>query len=296
MCGMKQDRNLVQVVVGLGVLALGLLFTFDNIGLIEAGDYLRYWPLILVGVGLAQIIQAGTWSSYVGAVIWVLAGLWFLGRNVGLIRVGLLDIWPLVLAGVGTLLVFRGWRGYDRRRGRWPGSQGAQGTADTFDIGEDGWVTPVPAPRVPEPREPARRVEPAPIALPPREAPRESPQEEPGPRVRRGENTVNAFVIMGGIGRRFNTQDFKGGTAIAVMGGVELDLRQASIAQGEAAIDVLAFWGGIEIRVPEDWVVESQVFPFMGGFEDRTGPRPSGARKRLVVRGLAFMGGVEVKH
>jgi hypothetical protein len=111
----------------------------------------------------------------------------------------------------------------------------------------------------------------------------------------RGENTFNAFVIMGGITRRLSTQNFKGGTAIAVMGGAKIDLRTASIGQGEAAIDVLAFWGGIEIRVPDDWIVVSQVFPFMGGFEDKTGTHMPGARKRLIVRGLAFMGGVEVK-
>jgi hypothetical protein len=92
------------------------------------------------------------------------------------------------------------------------------------------------------------------------------------------------------------TQDFKGGNAVAIMGGAKIDLREASIAQGEAVIDVVAFWGGIEIKVPEDWIVSPQVFPFMGGFDDRTGPPPTGSRKRLVVRGLAFMGGVEVKH
>ena len=100
---------------------------------------------------------------------------------------------------------------------------------------------------------------------------------------------------MGGITRRLSTQNFKGGTAVAIMGGTKIDLRTASIAQGEAAIDVLAFWGGIEIRVPDDWIVVSQVFPFMGGFDDKTGTHLPGARKRLIVRGLAFMGGVEVK-
>jgi hypothetical protein len=107
---------------------------------------------------------------------------------------------------------------------------------------------------------------------------------------------VNAIVVMGGITRRLGTQDFKGGSAVAVMGGVKIDLRSASISQNDAVIDVLAIWGGVELRVPEDWVIVPQVFPFMGGFDDRTGPKPAGSRKRLIVRGLAFMGGVEVKH
>lgn len=293
MAGVREDRNLVQVVIGLGVLALGVLFTLHNTGAINAGDYLRYWPLLLIGVGLAQIAQCRTWSSYTGAVMWVLAGLWFLGRNVGLIRVGLGDLWPLLVAGAGALLVFRGWRGYGARgSGPAPHDDGRA----AYEAADDGWFTP----KAPAPFTPAST--PGPVPTAPDATPRAAEQapasgdggpwaEAPG----RRENTFNAFVLMGGITRRLSTQNFKGGTAVAIMGGAKIDLRSASIAQAEAAIDVLAFWGGVEIRVPDDWIVVSQVFPFMGGFEDKTGTHPPGAHKRLIVRGLAVMGGVEVR-
>lgn len=300
MSAKREDRNLVQVVVGLGILVAGVLFTLDNMGMVEARDYIRYWPLALIGIGLAQIAQCRTWSSYAGAIMWMLAGLWFLGRNVGLIRVGVGDLWPVILAGAGALLVFRGWRGYDAKRG---GTTVGNGT-DLYETGDDGWITPVP-PQTPPPIQPLQR--PADPALP-----RSQPQTagtqtaQPGPAApprawapgayTPSDNIANAFVIMGGVTRRLNSQDFKGGTVVAVMGGAKIDLRTASISQGEAVIDVLAFWGGIEIKVPDDWIIVPQVFPFMGGFDDRTGARPPGARKRLVVRGLAVMGGVEVKH
>jgi predicted membrane protein len=79
------------------------------------------------------------------------------------------------------------------------------------------------------------------------------------------------------------------------MGGCEIDLRQAQI-NGEAAIDVFAMWGGIEIRVPEDWTVISRVTPLMGGFEDKTRPLQGAGTHRLVVRGFILMAGVEVKN
>ena len=303
MAGMRQDRNLTQVVIGLGVLALGVIFTLDNVGVIDARDYLRYWPVILIGVGFAQIVQSCSWSAYTGALVWVVVGLWLLGRNTGLIRVGVWDVWPLVLAGVGGLLVFRGWRGYDARRGRTRGGGGGS-SPDAFDVGEDGWITPTPS--VPSPPPAGRTPDPFVSSSPAGSsapAPPGSALLDLGasadPRMAGGLRditTLNAFVIMGGITRRLTTLDFKGGSATAIMGGAKIDLRQASIGQGEAVLDVLAFWGGIEIRVPEDWLVVPQIFPFMGGFDDRTGPPPVGTRKRLIVRGLAFMGGVEVRH
>jgi predicted membrane protein len=79
------------------------------------------------------------------------------------------------------------------------------------------------------------------------------------------------------------------------MGGVEVDLRQASIAQPEAVLDVFAMWGGVEVRVPGDWEVVNRGWAFLGGFEDTT-HHSAGTSKRLVVTGLAIMGGVEIKN
>jgi predicted membrane protein len=100
---------------------------------------------------------------------------------------------------------------------------------------------------------------------------------------------------MGGINRGTNSQAFQGGTAMAVMGGCEIDLRHASLEGGRAVFDTFAMWGGVEITVPEDWAVESHVVPLLGGFEDKT-RQPINAKQRLVVTGIAIMGGVGVKN
>ena len=114
---------------------------------------------------------------------------------------------------------------------------------------------------------------------------------------------VRAFAVMAGNERRSVSTALRGGDLTAFMGGVTLDLRQAKLDGGEAVIDAIAFWGGIEIRIPEDWVVVSRVIPLMGGFEDKTRPpAPAGERTvptvapRLIVRGVAIMGGIEVKN
>jgi len=106
---------------------------------------------------------------------------------------------------------------------------------------------------------------------------------------------VSGLALMGGLSRKSTTDDFRGGEFAAVMGGVEVDLRGASIQGDEARIEAFAFWGGIEIWVPPDWQVISKGIAFLGAFEDNSRSEPN-ASKRLVVNGLALMGGVEIKN
>ncbi len=110
------------------------------------------------------------------------------------------------------------------------------------------------------------------------------------------DDQVNGFALMSGVVRTCNSQDFRGGELTAIMGGCEVDLRQASMSDGNATLQVLAIWGGIEIKIPEDWSVRSSVAPILGGFEDRTRPPLEGGGKTLFVKGAAIMGGVEVRN
>ena len=79
------------------------------------------------------------------------------------------------------------------------------------------------------------------------------------------------MAILSGVNRGNNSPAFRGGDLTAVMGGCEIDLRQAAI-NGDATIDVFAMWGGIEIRVPGNWTVAFHVTPDLGGVEDKTRP------------------------
>ncbi len=88
---------------------------------------------------------------------------------------------------------------------------------------------------------------------------------------------VSAMAILSGVNRGNNSRAFRGGDLTAIMGGCDIDLRQAAI-NGDAVIDVFAVWGGIEIRVPEDWSVVFHVTPLLGGVEDKTRPSLGSSR------------------
>ncbi|MDO4712840.1 MAG: DUF5668 domain-containing protein [Candidatus Saccharibacteria bacterium] len=87
--------------------------------------------------------------------------------------------------------------------------------------------------------------------------------------------------------------DYDGGSVSAVFGGVELDLRQATVKDG-AVIEVFAFCGGIEVNTPDDVIINNEVRGILGGSEDKTSPK-KGAKKTLHLRGECILGGLEIK-
>jgi predicted membrane protein len=108
------------------------------------------------------------------------------------------------------------------------------------------------------------------------------------------DSTIDIVAIMSGNQGNVASQDFRGGEITAVMGGVELDLRNATI-QTEAVLNIFAFWGGITLKIPADWTVVNNGIAFLGGIDDQSVPSMS-ANKRLIITGTALMGGVEIKN
>ena len=84
--------------------------------------------------------------------------------------------------------------------------------------------------------------------------------------------------------------------AVAIMGGCDMDLRRAEIEGPVVEITAFAFWGGIDIIVPEGFDVELRGFSFMGGRSLRLKDVPIVPDSpRIVVRGFAIMSGIDVK-
>jgi predicted membrane protein len=112
---------------------------------------------------------------------------------------------------------------------------------------------------------------------------------------------LNAVAIFGGCERRISSKNFQGGKATAVLGGIELDFRDADIdsENGEAVLEINCVLGGVEIRVPENWHVHSRSVPVLGGYEDTSRQAvdaPGAKPKTLVVTGMVVLGGVEIRN
>ncbi len=104
------------------------------------------------------------------------------------------------------------------------------------------------------------------------------------------------IAIMGGYEKKGEWTPPRKLNSLAIMGGAGLDFREAKMPPGVTEVNVLAIMGGTEIIVPPGLAVETHGFGFMGGFEgvDQVGVDRDPDAPRLVVRGMAIMGGVEV--
>lgn len=120
-----------------------------------------------------------------------------------------------------------------------------------------------------------------------------------------GTDSVSYFTAFGGREDKLASTAFQGGTITALFGGVELDLRGAALASTGAAMDVTAAFGGVNIYVPQDWVVEISGIPLFGGWSNKTithrkdapsTPVADADRKTLKIKAFVAFGGFEVKN
>jgi hypothetical protein len=227
------NRASSQVILGVLVIGMGVLFLLDNLDILDFRHAIGFWPLVFIAAGVLTLTGGGPRSgTYMGVVLLAIGVLMILGR-LGSLYISWGMVWPLVLIALGGLILFR-------------------------TLG------------------PGRAARPAAIdgATP--------------------DNVVDVVAIMGAVERRITVPDFRGGEITAVMGGCALDLRESSILK-EAVLEVFTIWGGINIKVPPDWTVVWTGTALMGGFSEKTVGAPASG-KRLVIRGYALMGGVEVRN
>lgn len=103
-------------------------------------------------------------------------------------------------------------------------------------------------------------------------------------------------AIMGGVERRGVWTPARNSLVLAVMGGTQLDFREALLEPGVTDISVFAMMGGVEIIVPPELPVDVGGVAIMGGFSHRElAGTPSPDRPSLHVSGFVLMGGVDVQ-
>lgn len=233
---------------GLGFLALGLLWTLDNMGILQAEPILEWWPIALIAVGIAHLVGLTGRPKPIAAGLWVFAGAWLLAHNLGYWNLCLSELLPVGLVVIGALLVWRSVKG--------PGARTGGGLANRLSGGSAAQGA------------------------------------NPGGY----DDTFSGFAMWAGVDRLINSQNFRGGDFTAIMGGATIDLRNAKPVPGGCTLDLFVVMGGIDVIVPDGWTVSNEVFAFMGGVEDSRKTVTPGGSDIVILRGVCFMAGIEIKN
>jgi len=170
--GMRTDRTpapaTVRLVFGLVVILSGLLLTLDNFGLLQSRRFVRFWPVLLIGLGVAKLAHGLKSKARPAGYFLILMGVVLLLVNLGVLELRL--ALALFLLAMGAAIVWRA-------------------------VQSPGVASPL---------------------------------------VSDQSKHLDVSVFMGGVQRALSTQDFRGGSATALLGGCEIDLTKASIEGGEA--------------------------------------------------------------
>lgn len=246
-----------RVIFGIVLITLGTLWTLDSFGVLDASAVLRWWPLVLVVLGVQRLTGIAHRKSPVWGGILTIGGLLMLGDNIGWLHITSGAIWSLALIGLGLMMLrpsalgqmvyVGGVRAGRRRRYRLSDKD--------IHIGV-GEVRPV---------------------------------EDPSSRLQ-------VFSMWSHVIRRVTSQQFQHAETSAVMGGVRLDLRPAKPVEGGATVDLSVVWGGVEIIVPPTWMVVNEASVLIGGINDQTRQTVTDSKDILILRGAVVMGGVELKN
>lgn len=105
-----------QLILGLAVIAVGVLFTLDNLDILDASRYLPFWPIVILAIGVVNLTSAReTPQRLFGGLLTFIGAMLLLGRW-GFVHVRFWELWPLLLIFWGGMIVWRGWHGPSHRR------------------------------------------------------------------------------------------------------------------------------------------------------------------------------------
>ncbi len=109
------------------------------------------------------------------------------------------------------------------------------------------------------------------------------------------EDTIEQLAIFSEIKSKNLSDNFKGGSVVAIFGGGEIDLTEAKSSQEKFQLDLVAIFGGIKVRVPQNWHVNSEGVGILGSFNNNT-TREDKIASTVKIEGVSIFGAVEVMN
>lgn len=103
----ESNRAFGQVVVGLLVVAMGVLFLLDNLGYVGLRHALSFWPVAFIVAGASMLVSQEERNGHISGLLLIGVGLLLLLEHMGFIYLSWNMVWPVLLILAGGLILFR---------------------------------------------------------------------------------------------------------------------------------------------------------------------------------------------
>jgi len=96
-----------QIMWGLVLIAVGVVFLLDRMDLVDVRSVWHYWPLLIVASGINQTIGYPSAREFSNGLWTVFIGLWLFAVFEGIFGLTFMNSWPLFLLMAGLQMVLR---------------------------------------------------------------------------------------------------------------------------------------------------------------------------------------------
>jgi predicted membrane protein len=110
------------------------------------------------------------------------------------------------------------------------------------------------------------------------------------------EDLIQSTTIFSGTKKSVFSKNFKGGEAVTIFGGTEINFMQADI-ETSAKLEIEQIFGGTKLLIPAHWEIKSEVVTIFGSLEDKR-PLPAIGTERtktLILVGTTVFGGIDIR-
>lgn len=246
----KRSYFNTRIVIGLLIIAAGILLLLKSLGIGTDYNVGDFWPVILIVIGLGKILQPKEYRQLYWGLVITAIGTLFLLNNLAYIHFWFDDLWPILLILLGIEILRCGFFKHKINLTCCFHGKGKHHFKSWKGISNSNNVD---------------------------------------------NDYMDISVILGGGEYKFTNKQLKGGSVSVILGGCDLDFRNAEMEKEEMVLEASTILGGIDLRVPTHWQVVMQGGPILGALEDNT-TKPENPAKKLIIKGSAVMGAVEVNN
>lgn len=106
---------------------------------------------------------------------------------------------------------------------------------------------------------------------------------------------LNEVLLFSNTNKMIKSDDFKGGKIVCVFSSAKIDLSNVKSSEKVMRMEVVAVFAELKVRIPENWIVVSDVSAIAGAMENKTHPKKE-KTVELHLNGSSVFGGIEISN